>query len=290
MRYEGQIYRPPSEAWSWILQATVGCSWNHCTYCAMYAEKEFRVRPLPDILEDIAAARRELGPGVDKVFVADGDPLAMDLDHWEPILTALADAFPNLRRVSTYATAMNLVEKDPADLARLRELGLSLLYIGPESGDDKVLKRIAKGADFAAHEIGAKKAHEARMKLSAIFLLGAGGTEWTEDHARGSAKLCTAMDPRFVSLLTLTVIPGTPISKLEARGTYTLPDVKGLLQELRWFVEDAAPRDAIFRTNHASNYLPLAGRIPKDREKLLKVLDAALEGDVRLREEWMRGL
>ena len=152
------------------------------------------------------------------------------------------------------------------------------------------MKRIAKGADFAAHEEGARKAREAGMRMSAIFLLGAGGVERSEEHARGSARLATAMDPRFVSLLTLTVIPGTPISKLEARGTWELPDVPGLLREVRWFVEDAAPTGAIFRTNHASNYLPLAGRIPRDREKLLAVLDAALSGEIGLRPEWMRGL
>jgi radical SAM superfamily enzyme YgiQ (UPF0313 family) len=290
MRYEGQIYRPPSEAYSLILQATVGCSWNHCTYCAMYSEKSYRVRPIDEILEDIDAARREIGPGLDRVFVADGDPLAMDLDHWEAILGKLKDAFPNLRRVSTYATAMNLLEKPPEELARLRELGLSLLYIGPESGDDATLKRIAKGANFADHVEGARKAREAGMRLSAIFLLGAGGTERSEEHARGSARLASEMDPRFVSLLTLTVIPGTPISKLEKRGTWELPDVPGLLRELRWFIEDAAPTNAIFRTNHASNYLPLAGRLPRDRDRLLEVLDAALDGDVNLRPEWMRGL
>jgi len=262
MRYEGQIFRPPSEAYSWILQATVGCSWNHCTYCAMYSEKSYRVRPIEEILTDIRDAAQSIGPGLDKVFVADGDPLAMDLDHWEAILGALHQSFPNLRRVSTYATAMNLIKKTPEELARLRELGLSLLYIGPESGDDPTMKRIAKGADFAAHDEGAAKARAAGMRMSVIFLLGAGGVERR----------------------------GTPISRLEERGTFVLPDIPGLLQEVRWFVEDAAPTNAIFRTNHASNYLPLAGRIPRDREKLLEVLDAALDGDIALRPEWMRGL
>ncbi len=290
MRYEGQIFRPPSEAYSFILQATVGCSWNHCTYCAMYSEKSYRVRPLDEILTDIRDAALSIGPGLDKVFVADGDPLAMDLPTWEAILTELHASFPNLRRVSTYATAMNLIKKTPEELARLRELGLSLLYIGPESGDDPTMKRIAKGADFAAHDEGAAKARAAGMRMSVIFLLGAGGVERSEEHARGSARLCSAMNPRFVSLLTLTVIPGTPISRLEERGTFVLPDIPGLLQEVRWFIEDAAPTNAIFRTNHASNYLPLAGRIPRDREKLLEVLDAALDGDIALRPEWMRGL
>jgi len=192
--------------------------------------------------------------------------------------------------VSTYATAKNLLEKTPEELRRLREAGLELLYIGPESGDDPTLKRIAKGADFADHAEAARKAREAGMKQSLIFLLGAGGTERSGEHAEASARLASEMDPRFVSLLTLTVIPGTPIAKLQARGDFVLPDVPGLLKEVRTFIDHARPTNAIFRTNHASNYLPLAGRLPRDRERLLAVLDRALDGDVELRPEWMRGL
>ncbi len=290
MRYEGQIYRPPSEARSLILQATVGCSWNHCTYCDMYRDKTFRVRRLDEVLEDIDTARQHYGAEVDKVFVADGDALIMDLDHWEPILEACRAAFPRLRRVSAYATAMNLLEKTPEELLRLRELGLSLLYIGPESGDDVTLKRIAKGASFEDHVKAAEKAHAAGMKLSAIFLLGAGGIERSDEHAKGSAELASAMDPRFVSLLTLTVIPGTPMGKQQEKGKFELPGQRELLAELRTFVDEARPTDAIFRTNHASNYLPLAGRLPRDRERILEVVDAALQGDVALRPEWARGL
>ncbi|NIM00163.1 MAG: radical SAM protein [Acidobacteria bacterium] len=290
MRYEGQIYRPPSEARSLILQATIGCSWNHCTYCDMYRDKTFRVRELDAVLEDVETAREQVGDVVDKVFVADGDGLIMGLDHWEPILEACRAAFPRLRRVSAYATAMNLLEKTPEELARLRELGLSLLYIGPESGDDVTLKKIAKGASFDDHVRAAEKAHAAGVKLSAIFLLGAGGVERSAEHAQGSANLAGAMDPRFVSLLTLTVIPGTPLGKQQDKGAFELPDQRSLLGELRTFVDEARPTDAIFRTNHASNYLPLAGRLPRDREKILEVVDAALRGGIALRPEWARGL
>jgi len=290
MRYEGTIYRPPSEADSLILQATVGCSWNACTYCDMYRAKSFRVRELNDTLEDIRGAAEACGPEVDKVFVADGDALVMGLDRWEPILEACSRAFPRLRRVSAYATAMNLLQKNPEELLRLRELGLSQLYIGPESGDDVTLKQIAKGADFADHVQAARRAHDAGMKLSAIFLLGAGGVERSDEHAHASARLATEMDPRFVSLLTLTVIPGTPIHKLQQRGRYQLPPIEGLLKELRTFVDLTRPTDAIFRTNHASNYLPLAGRLPRDRDRMVKALDAALSGELPLRPEWARGL
>jgi len=290
VRYEGSIYRPPSEANSYILQATIGCSWNHCTYCDMYRAKRFRVRAMDETLEDIVEAGRTYGADVDKVFVADGDALILDLDSWTTILEALHETFPRLRRVSAYATAMNLLEKTPEELSRLRELGLSLLYIGPESGDDVTLKGIAKGATAAEHTEAARKAHAAGIKLSAIFLLGAGGIERSEQHARASAELATAMDPRFVSLLTLTVIPGTPIATLEERGKFELPDVNGLLREARWFIEDATPRDAIFRTNHASNWVALSGRLPRDRERFLSTLDDAIEGRVPLRPDWARGL
>ncbi|WP_243304270.1 radical SAM protein [Geothrix oryzisoli] len=290
MRYDEPLFRPPSEAASFILQATLGCSWNACTYCAMYRDKRYRVRPLGEVLADIAEAGVRFAEQVRHVFVADGDPLGMDLGMWEPILLALASAFPRLRRVSTYATARNLLEKSPHELERLRRLGLSLLYIGPESGDDVTLQRLAKGATAAEHAEAARKAREAGMDQSLIFLLGAGGRERSEAHARASGRLATAMDPRFLSTLTLTVVPGTPIATLEEQGRFDLPDVRGLLTELRWFVEEAHPSGAIFRSNHASNYLPIGGRLPRDREAILAAIDAALEGQVPLRPEWARGL
>jgi len=290
MRYEGQIYRPPSEADAYILQATIGCSWNHCTYCDMYRSKAFRVRALDETLEDIRAAGSSFGANVTKVFVADGDALVLDLAHWEAILDACRRAFPRMRRVSAYATAMNVNEKSPAELARLHELGLSLLYMGPETGDDGTFKRIAKGSNFEEHVEAARRAHDAGMKVSAIFLLGAGGTERTHEHATESAKLITAMDPEFVSALTLTIVPGTPIAKMQAQGKFTLPSVNRMLGELRTMVAEASPSDAVFRTNHASNYLPLAGRLPQDRKRIVSLLDKALAGDLALRPEWSRGL
>lgn len=290
MRYEGKIYRPPSEADSYILQATIGCSWNHCTYCDMYRDKAFRVRDLDETLADIRTAAKSFGENITKVFVADGDALVLDLRHWEAILPACHDAFPRMKRVSAYATAVNINEKSDAELKRLRELGLSLLYMGPETGDDVTFKRIAKGSNFDEHVEAARRAHEAGMKVSAIFLLGAGGTERSREHAEGSARLISAMDPEFVSALTLTIIPGTPIAKMQAAGKFTLPSVTRMLEELRTMVAAASPTDAIFRTNHASNYLPLAGRLPQDRDRIVEALDKALSGEIALRPEWSRGL
>jgi radical SAM superfamily enzyme YgiQ (UPF0313 family) len=290
MRYVEPVFRPPSEASSFLLQATVGCSWNHCTYCAMYRDKQYQVRPLSETLQDIAMAGSAFGDQVRKVFVLDGDALAMDLDLWEPILQSLTATFPKLRRVSCYATALNLLAKSKQELERLRALGLKLLYIGPESGDDVTLKRIAKGATSADHVEAAAKARAAGLKQSAIFLLGAGGAERSVEHATASARLATAMDPEYLSALTLMLVPSTPICQLAERGNFELPSVDALLRELRILVAEARPSDAIFRSNHASNYLPIGGRLPRDREAILQQIDAALSGEAACRAEWSRGL
>jgi radical SAM superfamily enzyme YgiQ (UPF0313 family) len=289
MRYEGKLYRPPSEADSYILQATIGCSWNHCTYCDMYREKQFRVRPLEDSLADLDAAGAGFGDGVEKVFVADGDALVMETDHWLAILERARKVFPRLRRVSCYAMARNVLEKSDEDLARLRKAGLATLYIGPESGDDATLKRIAKGDDAALHVEAARRAHAAGMSLSVIALLGIGG-ERAEEHARATAELVTSMDPEYFAALTVTVVPGTPLHTLAKKGRFTVPEVPSLLRELRTMIDLARPTDALFRTNHASNYLPLGGRLPRDRERIVALIDAAIAGKIPLRSERHRGL
>jgi radical SAM superfamily enzyme YgiQ (UPF0313 family) len=290
MRYEGKLYRPPSEADSYILQATIGCSWNACTYCDMYREKTYRVRDLAETLEDVQIASERYAGRVRKVFVADGDALGMPMDHWEPVLRALSAGLGPLKRVSCYAMARNVLEKSDADLKRLVELGMNRLYIGPESGDDLTLKKIAKGSTHDEHVQAARKAKAAGMEISVIALLGAAGVERSEEHARATADLVTAMDPEFFAALTLTVVPGTPIAKLEERGKFTLPDQPTLLRELRTMVLEARPTDALFRTNHASNYLPLGGRLPADGPAMAAAIDAALDGRIPLRPEWSRGL
>jgi radical SAM superfamily enzyme YgiQ (UPF0313 family) len=290
VRYEGKLYRPPSEAGSYIVQATIGCSWNKCTYCDMYRDKTFRVRELGETLADIRFAGMTFGHEVEKVFVADGDALVMDLSHWEAILTACSQAFPRLRQVSCYAMATNVTAKDPGELARLRELGLSLLYLGPETGDPLTFKRIVKGQGYDEHVQAAHRARSAGMRQSVIFLLGAGGTERSAEHASASAKLASEMDPEYLAALTLTVVPDTPLATLERKGRFELPAIDGLLGELRTFVAEAAPSDALFRTNHASNYLPIGGHLPRDRDAIVALIDRALCGDLALRPEHHRGL
>jgi radical SAM superfamily enzyme YgiQ (UPF0313 family) len=301
MRYEPPLFRPPSEARSYILQATIGCSWNNCTYCQMYRTKSFRVRPLADTLDDITAASLRYGPTVQKVFVADGDALVLDMDYWRAILAALREAFPRLRQVSCYAMATNILAKTPEELAELRSLGLTLFYIGPESGDEPTLRRLAKqprpeGAPrdssyiYDCHVQAAARAKAAGVKLSAIFLLGAGGVARSAEHAAASARLATDMDPDYLAALTLTVVEGTPLAKTKDNLGWELPDTMGLLRELRTFVDGARPTDALFRTNHASNYLPIGGRLPRDRDEIVRTIDAALDGAIPLRPEWSRGL
>lgn len=289
MRYEGKLYRPPSEADAYIVQATIGCSHNLCTYCDMYRDKQFRVRDLEAVLEDIEAAGRSRGHA-DKVFVADGDALIMEVPRWESILAACRNAFPRLRRVSCYATAENVLAKSPDELRSLREGGLGMLYIGPESGDDVTLKRIVKGGTFADHVEAARRAHEAGMRLSVIVLLGAGGVDRSEEHATETARLISEMDPEFVGALTLTVIPGTPQARMVEKGRFTLPPIPRLLQEMRTIVELAEPTRTTFRTNHASSYLPIAGELPGDRDAILGAIDLALGGAIPLKPEFLRGL
>lgn len=289
MRYEGKLYRPPSEARSYIVQATIGCSHNLCTYCDMYRDKRFRVRDLEEVLEDIAQAAR-VYPMADKVFVADGDALIMDTERWLTILAACGEAFPHMRRVSCYATAENVLAKTPEELRALRGGGLEMLYIGPESGDDVTLKRIVKGGTFADHVEAARKAQDAGMRISVIVLLGAGGVHRSEQHARETARLISEMDPEYVGALTLTVIPGTPQARMVEKGHFELPAIPQLLTEMRTIVELAEPQRTVFRTNHASSYLPIAGELPRDRERILHAIDSALEGAIPLKPEYLRGL
>jgi radical SAM superfamily enzyme YgiQ (UPF0313 family) len=256
----------------------------------MYRSKQFRVRELSETLADLREAGRRGGHVIDKLFVADGDALVLDMDHWRAILTAAREHLPKLRQVSCYAMANNILDKSQGELAELRALGLSLFYIGPESGDDATLKRIVKGASFDDHVQAARKAHAAGMQISVITLLGIAGVERSELHARATAELITAMDPEYVAALTTSVVPDTPLARMRKKGFFELPAVPRMLEELRVIVAEARPTAALFRTNHASNHLPLGGRLPRDRDAICAVIDAALEGKIPLRPDTLRGL
>eukprot|EP00906_Rhabdomonas_costata_P031998 RCo045122 len=290
LKYVGPMFRPPSEAQSFLLQATIGCSWNACTYCLMYRSKRFRTRPIEEVLADLRKGGEQFGGVFEKMFVTDGDALVMEMPHWRAILPEAHRAFPGLKQVSCYATARNVLGKSAEELAELRKGGLSIVYMGPESGDDEVLKQIVKGGTFEEHQEAGKKLKAAGIKNSCIFLLGVGGVARSKEHAIGSAKLATAMDPEYISALTVEVLPGTPIEKFQKRNKFVMPTPMQILEELRTFVTHANPTHAVFRTNHASNYLPLMGNLPSDRERLLQTLELALAGKIQLRPEEDRAL
>lgn len=291
IRHEGTLYRPPSEAHSLILQATIGCSYNRCTFCGMYRDKRFRVRPLTELSAEIAWAAQHL-PGVRKVFLADGDALVAKASFLEALLDELSAAFPHLARVSVYASPQSLQVRTVEEMARLRQKGLGLYYLGIESGHDQVLKALEKGVDAAEMVRVAGKASQAGVKLSTMVLLGAGGRELSQDHARATAQVVNAIQPRFVSTLVVTPVPGTPLWEQAERGQVDELDPLELAAELRTFLAGLELRGSIFRSNHASNTLSLAGNLPRDREALLGVLDAVLAdpGAARFTPDRLRGL
>lgn len=291
IRHEGQLYRPPSEASSLILQATIGCSYNRCTFCAMYRDKRFRVRPLDELTREIEWAGRAIGD-VRKVFLADGDALIAKSSFLLDVLAELRRAFPDLQRVSCYASPQALQVRKIEEMARLREAGLTLYYLGIESGHDDVLARLEKGVDSAEMIRVALKAHEAGVKLSTMILLGAGGRSGSLAHATESARVVNAIQPRFVSTLVMTPVEGTPLHEQAQRGEVDDLDPLELARELRHFISHLNLKGTVFRSNHASNYLALSGNLPRDQARILAALDAVLADPSRaaFTPEWMRGL
>ena len=292
IRYEGTLYRPPSEADSLILQATIGCSYNECTFCGMYRDKRFRVRKIEELRGEIAWARKVHGPDVVKVFLADGDALIAKTSYLHAILDELRAAFPNLRRVSCYSSPQSLDIRSVDEMSKLREAGLTQYYLGIESGHDAVLARLKKGVDAAEMIRVAGKATEAGVKLSTMILLGAGGRALSLEHARESARVVNAIQPRFVSTLVMTPVEGTPLFEEAERGEVDELTPEETALELREFVQGLELRASVFRSNHASNFLAVGGNLPKDKAALVAVLDAAITKpeDARYRPEWMRGL
>lgn len=289
MRYQEPVYRPPSEADSYLLHVTYGCSHNECTYCAMYRTKTFRVRPEAEVLEDVALAARRL-PDTRRVFLLDGDALTVPARRLLPVLAALRAAFPLLQRVGSYANAVSINAKSDEDLRALRDAGLGIAYLGLESGHPEVNRRIVKGATLEEQITAVRRAQAAGIKMSVMVLLGMGGRALSREHARATGEVLSAMDPRFVSCLCVTPVPGTPLFDEVRRGTFELPSPEETLEELAVLLEHTHVSGAVFRSNHASNWLPLGGRLPADRERLLAAVRRAQAGDVPLTPEWMRGL
>lgn len=291
MRYYGTVIRPPSEAQSYILQVTYGCSHNKCTFCPTYRDKPFRVRPLDQIIEDIATAGQAY-KNTRRVFLADGNALVLGFKHLITIIDALHNAFPDLQRIGIYANAQDILEKSAQELKTLYDKDLSIVYTGLESGSNQVLERVKKGSTAEQIIKSVRKTQNAGIKASVIALLGLGGKDLWEEHAIATGHAISAMNPRYLSLLTLMVVPGTPLYEDMEQDIFTLPAPLDMLKEMKMILEHTnVTQGCIFRSNHASNYLPLAGTLPKDKEKLLHAIDQALKhGDSCLRPEWSRGL
>jgi radical SAM superfamily enzyme YgiQ (UPF0313 family) len=292
IRYQEPLFRPPSEANSLILQATLGCSYNECSFCGMYRTKRFRVRPLEELRAEIAWASERAGEVVRKVFLADGDALVAKASFLGALLDELRAAFPNLRRISCYASPQSLQVRSVEEMADLRARGLDLYYLGIESGYDQVLSDLKKGVDAAEMVRVALKAHAAGVQLSTMVLLGAGGRALSREHAEASARVVNAIQPRFVSTLVMTPVEGTPLMEAAERGEVDELEPLELAAELRAFVAGLELSGSIFRSNHASNYLALEGTLPKDKARLVAGLDAVLARPeaARFRPEWLRGL
>jgi len=289
MHYEGNVIRPPSEANSVILQVTVGCSHNKCTFCGTYKGERFRIKEDSVVEADIRYAARHMS-FLRRVFLADGDALVVPQPRLSWILTRIREEMPWIQRVGAYGNAKSIMRKSPGDLEALRDLGLGIVYMGLESGHPDVLKDIRKGASAETMIQAGRRVRDAGMKLSVTVLLGIAGRERSMEHARATGQVLTAMDPNYVGALTVMVLPDTPLGRDLEEGRFRLPGTGEVLEELREMLANTRLSRGLFMSNHASNYLPLKVRMPHDREKALEAIDKALEGGVRLKPEWMRAL
>jgi radical SAM superfamily enzyme YgiQ (UPF0313 family) len=289
MHYEGNIIRPPSEANSILLQVTVGCSRNKCTFCGAYQGERFKIKSDEVIMADIAFAathcRRQR-----RVFLCDGDALIIPHERLMKILTEIRRQLPWVTRVGVYANAKSLSMKTVEQLTALRENGIGIAYMGLETGDDVTLKAINKGADSRQMIEMGRKAKAAGIKLSITVLLGLAGRQRSQVHARETGRVLSAIDPEYVGALSLMLIPGTPMYEDHRAGRFELIGPDEMLAELRTMIAETHQTQGLFHANHASNYLPIRARMPKDKADTLALIDAALDGKVTLKPEWMRAL
>jgi radical SAM superfamily enzyme YgiQ (UPF0313 family) len=287
--YQGDIIRPPSEAFSLILQVTLGCSHNRCTFCGAYRDKSFQIKPLERIEQDLdfAAAwcRRHT-----TLFLADGDALALPHEFLITLLKRIREKLPWVRRVSSYATCQNIEAKTDAQLLAYRQLGLSRLYMGLESGHDPTLAAIAKGVDSEAMIAAGQRMRAAGIFVSVTCLLGIAGAAHSLEHAAATAMVLNRMQPHQIAVLTLMVLANTPLYRRMCDHRFTMPDQLQLFQELRCLLAGLGPHRTQFHANHASNYFSLNGRLPKDREPMLATIDQALAGALLLKPEPDRAL
>ncbi len=289
MRYKGKVYRPPSEAYSLIVQVTYGCSHSRCAFCDMYDDKHFSMRPMQEIREDFELARR-VYKRVERVFLADGDALMRKTADLVEILGLIYGLFPECERVSCYASPASLQVKSEDELRLLRARGLQMVYMGLESGCDAVLTRMQKGHDAAAIVAAGQKARRCGFALSVTAISGLGSVALWRQHAADTAKAVSAIKPEYLGLLTLMVEHGTPLESWVKNGEFTLLSPLEVLKETELFLQQVDSEGTVFRANHASNYLTLKGTLNGDREALLGQIGAALAGRRDLKPEFLRAL
>jgi radical SAM superfamily enzyme YgiQ (UPF0313 family) len=289
MHYEGMIIRPPSEANSILLQVTVGCSHNKCTFCGTFAGERFKIKSDEIVDQDIQFAK-EYCRRQRRVFLCDGDALIIPQKRLLNILKKIETNLPWVTRVGVYANTKSIQMKTTEELAELHEHGLRIAYMGLETGDDVTLKAVRKGATAAKMIAMGKKIRKAGIKLSITVLLGLAGRERSMIHARETGSVLSAIDPEYVGALSLMLIPGTPLCNDHEEGTFPLLEPDEMLKELRQMISHTHLSRGLFHANHASNYLPIKARMPKDKQRTIQQIDQALAGSIALKPEWMRAL
>ncbi|MDD2736375.1 MAG: radical SAM protein [Desulfuromonadaceae bacterium] len=287
--YEGAIYRPPSEARSIILQATVGCAHNKCTFCVSYKDRKFRIKNRAIIEADLQKAAR-LYPGVKRLFVADGDALIMPMTEWRWLMPAINEYLPWVERVGVYATGLAIRKKTPEELKWLHDHRLGIIYLGVESGDPQTLVSVQK--DSTAEQLieAGQKVKTAGIELSVTVLLGIAPPGRSHDHGQQTGRLLTTMDPDYVGALSVIFCAGTELEERVSRGEHQVPTPVDLLKELREMLANTELSHGLFMANHASNYLPIKVEMPQGKAEAIALLDAAIRGQVKLRPESFRAL
>ncbi len=291
MKYEGSIYRPPSEADSLILQVTIGCSHNKCTFCGSFKDKKFRVKSFEEVKEDVEEAK-QYARYVRKVFIADGDALIIPQKRLVPIVELIRDAFPKLERIGVYGNTKSILKKSVDELKQLKELGIGIIYLGVESGDQVVLDKVCKGTLLDNTAEAAKRVKDAGIILSVTVLLGLGGIERSHIHAEETGKFLSRIDPDFAGALSVIVVPGTVLAEEIRKGEFKVPDPYQLLEELYIMIKNTNVTHMFFASNHASNYLPVKAWLPDEKEKVLKAIEQVLNrrDPSQLRPEYLRAL
>jgi len=291
---EAPVFRPPSEANSLILQATLGCSHNACTFCGSYRTKQFRVKPFSQFREEVQELTRKYRIQPQRIFLADGDAFILSASKLLEILNLLTKEFPSVERISIYASGTNVQQKSDEELAQIRDAGLEMIYIGLESGDEEVLRNANKGITNQDHISACLRLKDAGFTLSPIIILGLGGKHLSQQHAVHTAETLNAINPPYLAALTLMLVPGTELHAQTKRGEFIPLTPIEILQELRILIDGLTKLTrCVFRTNHASNYLPLRGVLSVDQKRLLNTIDSVLSDPNladRLRPEYIRGL